>query len=237
MTAPPPYLGTAAAAQVPSAVLPEAMAPARPRLRNGWLLATLATCVIGATGIVAVVALSLVGVTVPGSQLDSGELDAAALDWAAYDDPSERFVVELPGPARVETIEVPGPMGTTEVEAVGVNGAEFSTSIVVYEQAVLPGVTFDEMPLSDSAMEAAVEENGFHDAELVDRRVVEGTGAMEVDMEMRGTVRGEAGVMFNRVVAAGDDLYEVTVVGPVEHRGELASMRDRVGTSLEVAPG
>lgn len=218
-------------------MMPDTMAAARPRRRNGWLVAILATCVIGATGIVAVVALSLVGVTVPGSERASGALDPEALDWAAYDDPSGRFVVELPGRARVDTIEVPGPMGRTELEAVGVTGAEFSASIVVYEQAVLPGVTFDEMPLSDSAMEAAVGENGFLDAELVDRGVVEGTGALEMDMEMRGTVRGEAGVMFNRIVAAGDDLYEVTVVGPVEHRGELASMRDRIGASLEVTPG
>jgi hypothetical protein len=234
VTAPPPYHGTAPAAQVPGAMLPDAMAAARPRRRNGWLIAILATCVIGATGVVAFAALFLLGVTVPGPPTDSqSELVVDELAWELHRDPEGRFSAEMPGETTSTRSEVPDGAGdTTATEVVQVGDARFNSLVHRYEEPLPFGATFTEPALDPAAAEQAVASSGLEQARLVSQDVLDGDSGSRVDAVFAGTLDGEPALLVSRLSIHDGVLYELVTIGPESRREELLAIQARMVASF-----
>ena len=84
-------------------------------------------------------------------------------------------------------------------------------------------------------MERAIGELGLDGAEVVSHSVVEGSGATEMDLELRGSIEGEDSVFLSRIVIAGADFYELNVVGRSADEADLRAMHERLVGSFELA--
>ncbi len=229
-----PSFGGAPLPPPPGMVIPPGAAPPPSGRGTPWLRLVLLFGALGMVGLLAVAALFLVGTTVdPTSTIQPDELS-----WERYDDADGRFTVDLPGSPQVDTLEVPDGMGgTADGETISVGAVNYQASIGILPDGIPDGMTFDEIPFSPTGAERGAAANGLSDAALVSHGVVEGTGATEMDLELRGTVDGDDGVLLSRLVLVGPDIYEISVAGPVGQRDTLLDMQERIVSSFSTTTG
>jgi hypothetical protein len=226
---PPPFNGFVPNG-VPGQPVPAAAPPARPN-RSAALKVVLVLLAVGVLGMAGLVGLSMIGVTT-----GSGEIVASELDWQVHEDAAGRFRLEMPGETQIDLIELPGGFGEPqELEVAWVRDLRFSASVGLYEGIVPAGSNFEELSFSPTEVVRVAGDTGMEGAEFVGRTIPEEHGGSVMDMEVRGTLDGEAAVMLSRlVIAPGERLIELNVVGPAAAR-ELDAMRQRMSDTLETA--
>lgn len=159
---------------------------------------------------------------------------ADQLLWQSYRHPEGAFRVEVPGVPQLETVPAPAELGaTTSVEVVSVSAEDFYASVGTFPGMVADGMTFAQVPFSAEGAAQGAASNGFEDARVVSHQVVPGSGDLQLQMELQGTVDAEAAVMLSRLVLVGPDLYELSVLGPADQRGELLEIQERIAATFQ----
>jgi hypothetical protein len=203
--------------------------------RQGWST----TKILVVVGVILLVpVLGVAGLVVLGTtveeRLNTAELVADDLPWATHEDPDGEYAVDMPGRASVDTVEMPESYGlATSLETATVSGRDFGASVARTPDVVAQGQTFATMPFSPSAGERSLSDAGIiEDAEITDHQVVDGSGDLQMSLEVRGTVQGEQAVMWGRLVIVGTDLYEINAVGSLEDTDEVRAILDRMTSSF-----